>query len=53
MIADVSRLLELATELREEAELGTGSAEGDAEKAHQIEKLAHRVQALMRDAGES
>lgn len=52
MTADVSRLLELASELKEEAEHRTGSLEGDAEKAHEIEKLAHRVQTLMREPGD-
>jgi len=52
MASDVAKLLILANELKKEAQDESSTPEGDAEKARQIEKLAHRVQTLMREAGE-
>jgi hypothetical protein len=52
MAVDVTRLLILANELKSEAQNGSGNVATDAEKARQIEKLARRVQLLMREAGE-
>jgi hypothetical protein len=52
MAADVAKLLMLANELKEEAQDGSGNPDSDAEKARQIEKLARRVETLMREVGE-
>ena len=52
MAADVARLLELANELDKEEKTEGSNPQGNADKARQIERLAHRVQTLMREAGE-
>jgi hypothetical protein len=51
MASDVAKLLILAKDLNKEAQDDSSKQNGDAEKARQIEKLAHRVQTLMREAG--
>ena len=52
MAADVAKLLALANELNKEEQTAGSNPQEIVEKARQIEKLAHRVQTLMREAGD-
>jgi len=52
MEADVAKLLALANELNKEEQTAGSNPQEIVEKARQIEKLAHRVQTLMREAGD-